>query len=258
MYGKPTAGIRHPSAAPSAAPPAPTRPVGDDAAAPGEAPAAAVGGELTPALIREWGPLLKPTGIGLLVALHSFEEATPGHPYYGWAHCTQNALAAYLDTSQDTIARYTNLLQTCGLLQVEDVETPRGKQKLYRVARGLPLPSLALLEYLAFDADPWSRKHSAWLTGALAALGPATELTRLTAIMGRAYRVAIDGRGLATIVDGARLTRPGSYIRRREPSAQQPDLLPAAVFAAPSASCGQPASLAARDASDESASGGLL
>ena len=75
-------------------------------------------------------------GIGLLVALHSFEETTPGHPYYGWAHCTQTALAAYLDTSQDTVARYTNLLALCGLVRVEEVETARGKQKLYRVARG--------------------------------------------------------------------------------------------------------------------------
>ena len=124
---------------------------------------AAIGGELTPGLLREWGPLLKPAGIGLLVALHSFEETTPGHSFFGWAHCTQNALAAYLDTSQDSIARYSNLLQTCGLLQMEEVETPRGKQKLYRVRRDAPLPSLALLEYLVFDADNWTRKHTACL-----------------------------------------------------------------------------------------------
>ena len=178
-------------------------------------------GELTPTLIREWGPLLKPTGIGLLVALHSFEETTPGHPYYGWAHCTQNALAAYLDTSQDTIARYTNLLQTTGLLQVEEVETPRGKQKLYRTARGLLLPSLALLEYLVFDADTWTRKHVAWLTQRLAPLGPDTELTRLAAIMRRAYQVTIDARGLGNVVAAARLTRANSYVRRRDSAAYQ-------------------------------------
>ena len=199
----------------------------------------AVAGDLTPTLIREWGPLLKPAGIGLLVALHSFEETTPGHTYYGWAHCTQNALAAYLDTSQDTIARYTNLLQTTGLLQVEEVETPRGKQKLYRTARGLLLPSLALLEYLVFDADTWTRKHAAWLTQRLAPLGADTELTRLAAIMRRAYQVSIDSRGLGNVPAAARLTRPNSYIRRREPTAHQPGLLPPDA----SASCGQGAPL---------------
>jgi hypothetical protein len=182
---------------------------------------AAIGGELTPGLLREWGPLLKPAGIGLLVALHSFEETTPGHSFFGWAHCTQNALAAYLDTSQDSIARYSNLLQTCGLLQVEEVETPRGKQKLYRVRRDAPLPSLALLEYLVFDADNWTRKHTAWLTGGVAALGAETEITRLTAIMRRAYHVQIDARGLAALSDGARLTRPGSYLGRTPPAARQ-------------------------------------
>lgn len=190
---------------------------------------------MDPALLREWGPLLKPSGLGLLAALHSFEEPTPGHPYYGWAHCTQIALAAYLDTSQDTIARYTSLLHICGLVQIEEVETARGKQKLYRVARGLPLPSVALLEHLIFDADAWTRKHTAWLTAPLAPLGPATELTRLTAILHRAYRVALDKRGLAEIAAGARLTPAGSYTRRRDPAAYQPDLLPAG----PSAPGGQ-------------------
>ena len=233
----------------------------------------AVAGELTPTLIREWGPLLKPTGIGLLVALHSFEETTPGHPYYGWAHCTQNALAAYLDTSQDTIARYTNLLQTTGLLQVEEVETPRGKQKLYRTARGLPLPSLALLEYLVCDADTWTRKHVAWLTQRLAPLGPDTELTRLTAIMRRAYQVTIDSRGLGNVPPTARLTRPNSYVRRREPAAHQPGLLPpdtsvscgqGAVLAvappepATSVSCGQPAELGNAEALRGAASSGQV
>src|SRR5438045_3685555 len=76
-------------------------------------------GELSPALVRAWGPLLKPTGLGLLLVLHSFEETTPGHSFFGWAHCTQTTLAAYLDTSQDTIARYSNLLLLCGLMQVQ-------------------------------------------------------------------------------------------------------------------------------------------
>jgi hypothetical protein len=251
MESKPRAILRPPPA-PIAADPA-GAPIADHSLSPRPE---VVAGELTPTLIREWGPLLKPTGIGLLVAQHSFEETTPGHPYYGWAHCTQNALAAYLDTSQDTIARYTNLLQTTGLLQVEEVETPRGKQKLYRTARGLLLPSLALLEYLVFDADTWTRKHVAWLTQPLAPLGPDTELTRLTAIMRRAYQVAIDARGLGNVPAAARLTRPNSYVRRREPAAHQPGLLPpdssapsgqgAAPAAAPpeqasSASCGQPA-----------------
>jgi hypothetical protein len=131
-------------------------------------------------------------------------------------------------------------------VQVEEVETPRGKQKLYRVARGLALPSLALLEYLVFEADNWTRKHTAWLAGGCAPLGPETELTRLTGIMRRAYRVAIDGRGLATMTEGARLTRPGSYRPRREPGAAQPRLLSsqesASGSANPSASCGQPGS----------------
>ncbi len=177
-------------------------------------------GEISPALVREWGPLLKPTGLGLLLALHSFEETTPGHPHFGWAHCTQTALAAYLDTSQDTIARYSNLLLTCGLVQVEEVEIPRGKQKLYRVTRGLPLPSLGLLEYLLFDADVWTRKHTGWLTIPLAPLGPTTELTRLTTILGRAYRVTRDRAGVATLVDGRRLTAPGSYRARLAPARQ--------------------------------------
>ncbi|HUS13631.1 MAG TPA: hypothetical protein VM536_01255, partial [Chloroflexia bacterium] len=191
------------------------------APAPAAAPSQAAAGELTTALVREWGPLLKPVGLGLLVALHSFEETAAGHPFYGWAHCTQTALAAYLDTSQDTIARYSNLLQTCGLLQVAEVETARGKQKLYRVARGLLLPSLALLEYLVFDADAWTRKHTAWLLGTLAPLGPETELTRLIRIMRRAYQVTPDGRGAVTVAEGARLTRAGSYRPRPEPAAQQ-------------------------------------
>src|SRR5215204_892907 len=76
-------------------------------AAPGPGPGI---GDLAPSLLREWGPILKPVGLGLLTVLHSFEETTSGHPFFGWAHCTQTALAAYLDTSQDTIARYTNLL----------------------------------------------------------------------------------------------------------------------------------------------------
>src|SRR5690349_17970578 len=80
-------------------------------------------GDLPSALLREWAPVLKPVGLGLLVALHSLEETTPGHPFYGWAHCTQTTLAATLDTSQDTIARYTGLLQVCGLLRVDEVET---------------------------------------------------------------------------------------------------------------------------------------
>ncbi|MGI8586736.1 MAG: hypothetical protein ACR2M0_03495 [Chloroflexia bacterium] len=198
-------------------------------------------GDLDPALIREWGPLLKPTGIGLLVALHSLEEAVPGHPRYGWAHCTQTALSAYLGTSQDTIARYTNLLQLCGLLIVEEVETPRGRQKLYRVARGLLLPSLGLIEYLIFDADNWTRKHTAWLAASVAPLGPATELTRLTALMARAYRVQTDPRGIASLLDGARLTHPDTYLRRREPSATQPALtLPEAPALTDSAPCVQP------------------
>ncbi len=177
-------------------------------------------GEISPALVREWGPLLKPTGLGLLLALHSFEETAAGHPFFGWAHCTQTALAAYLDTSQDTIARYSQLLLICGLVQVEEVEIPRGKQKLYRVARGLPLPSVGLLEYLVFDADGWTRKHTGWLTAPLAPLGAATELTRLTEILGRAYRVTRDRAGVATLVDGARLTAAGSY-RGRRPAARQ-------------------------------------
>src|SRR5690242_295268 len=173
MDSKPRAILRPPPT-PIAADPAGS-PTAEESLSPR---AEAVAGELTPTLIREWGPLLKPTGIGLLVALHSFEETTPGHPHYGWAHCTQNALAAFLDTSQDTIARYSNLLQHCDLLQVEEIETPRGKQKLYRVARGRPLPSLALLEYLVFDADPWTRKHTGWLAAGCAPLGPETEVTR--------------------------------------------------------------------------------
>lgn len=177
-------------------------------------------GELSPALVRAWGPLLKPTGLGLLLALHSFEETTPGHPFFGWAHCTQTALATYLDTSQDTIARYSNLLLICGLMQVQEVETARGKQKLYRVTRDLPLPSLGLLEYLLFDADTWTRKHTGWLARALAPLGAETELTRLTAILGRAYRVQFDRAGVATLVDGQRLTAPGSY-RQRTATARQ-------------------------------------
>jgi hypothetical protein len=251
MDSKPRA-IPRPPPTPIAADPV-VSPIPEESPAP--CPEAGAG-ELTPTLIREWGPLLKPTGIGLLVALHSFEETTPGHPYYGWAHCTQNALAAYLDTSQDTIARYTNLLQTTGLLQVEEVETPRGKQKLYRTARGLLLPSLALLEYLVFDADTWTRKHVAWLTQRLAPLGPDTELTRLAAIMRRAYQVTIDARGLGNVVAAARLTRANSYVRRRDSAAYQPGLLPpdgsapcgqgttppvAPAEQAASASCGQPA-----------------
>jgi hypothetical protein len=236
MDSKPRAILRPPPA-PIAADSAGS-PRADESPAPR---AESVAGELTPGLIREWGPLLKPTGIGLLVALHSFEETTPGHPYYGWAHCTQNALAAYLDTSQDTIARYTNLLQTTGLLQVEEVETPRGKQKLYRTARGLPLPSLALLEYLVFDANTWTRKHVAWLMQRLAPLGPDTELTRLAAIMRRAYQVNIDSRGLGQVDAAARLTRPNSYVRRGEPAAHQPGLLPP-----DSASCGLVAAASAQ------------
>ena len=174
-------------------------------------PSAMSVGEISPALVREWGPLLKPTGLGLLLALHSFEETTGGHPFFGWAHCTQTALAAYLDTSQDTIARYSQLLLICGLVQVEEVEIPRGKQKLYRVARGLPLPSVGLLEYLLFDADGWTRKHTGWLTAPLVPLGAATELTRLTGILGRAYGVTRDRAGVATLVAGARLTAAGSY-----------------------------------------------
>jgi hypothetical protein len=266
MDSKPRAILRPPPA------PIAAEPTGSPHAQESPAPRPeSVAGELTPVLIREWGPLLKPTGIGLLVALHSFEEATPGHPYYGWAHCTQNALAAYLDTSQDTIARYTNLLQTTGLLQVEEVETPRGKQKLYRTARGLLLPSLALLEYLVFDADSWTRKHVAWLTQRLAPLGPDTELTRLAAIMRRAYQVSIDSRGLGNVDATVRLTRPNSYVRRREPAAHQPGLLPPGSSAssgqdttppgappepAASAPCGQPVVPGAMPAPGGSASSG--
>ena len=268
MDSKPRATLRPPPA-PIAADPAGSPRVEDSPASRPES----VAGELTPGLIREWGPLLKPTGIGLLVALHSFEETAPGHPYYGWAHCTQNALAAYLDTSQDTIARYTNLLHTTGLLQVEEVETPRGKQKLYRTARGLPLPSLALLEYLVFDADTWTRKHVAWLTQRLAPLGPDTELTRLAAIMHRAYQVSIDSRGLGNVDAAVRLTRPNSYVRRREPIAHQPDLLspdssassgqaaaPPVALSEPAASapCGQPGAPDAVPALGESASSGQV
>src|SRR5438876_866223 len=64
-------------------------------------------GGLGAGMLREWGPVLKPVGLGLLAALQAFEETQAGHPFFGWAHCTQTALAAYLDTSQDTIARYT-------------------------------------------------------------------------------------------------------------------------------------------------------
>jgi hypothetical protein len=187
------------------------------------APGAGVGvGDLAPALLREWGPILKPVGLGLLTILHSFEETTPGHPFFGWAHCTQTALAAYLDTSQDTIARYTNLLLVCGLIRVDEVETSRGKQKLYRAARGLALPSLGLLEYLIFDADAWTRKHTAWLLDGLPALGGETELTRLLVAMRRAYTTAHDARGLAVVTQGRRLTAPGTFLARRATATQPP------------------------------------
>src|SRR5207253_2219031 len=112
-----------------------------------------------------------------------------------------------------------------------------------RVARGRPLPSLALLEHLVFDADTWTRKHTAWLTAPLAPLGPETELTRLTAILARTCRVQIDSRGLATLAGGERLTRPGSYRPRPVPDAHQPGLLPAEAppLRARSAQSGQPA-----------------
>ena len=180
-------------------------------------------GDLAPGLLREWGPLLKPVGLGLLTALHSFEETTPGHPFFGWAHCTQTALAAYLDTSQDTIARYTNLLLVCSLIRVDEVETSRGKQKLYRAARGLVLPALGLLEHLIFDADSWTRKHTAWLLDGFPALGGETELARLLAAMRRAYTTARDAKGLAVLTQGRRLTAPGAFLPRRA-AATQPAL----------------------------------
>ena len=194
-------------------------------------------GDLPAALLREWGPILKPVGLGLLTALQSFEETTPGHPFFGWAHCTQTALGAYLDTSQDTIARYTSLLVTCGLLRVEEVETPRGRQKLYRIVRGGILPSLGLLEHLLFDADAWTRKHTAWLLDSFSPLGGETELARLLAALRRAYTCSRDAGGRQQVVAGPRLTAPGAYLARRAAAAQEPLPIP---LSAPCAPVGQP------------------
>jgi hypothetical protein len=178
-------------------------------------------GDLGGAVAREWGPVLKPVGLGLLLALHSFEETTPGHPFYGWAHCTQTALAAYLDTSQDTIARYTQLLVACGLIRVDEVETARGKQKLYRATRGPVLPSVGLVEHLVFDADQWTRKHTAWLLEGFPAAVGETELGRVVEVLRRAYTTARDGKGLAEITQGTRLTAAGSFLARRAAARQE-------------------------------------
>ncbi|PZS05856.1 MAG: hypothetical protein DLM69_00580 [Candidatus Chloroheliales bacterium] len=188
-------------------------------------------GELSLALLREWAPLLKPAGVGLLTTIHAWEEQNPRSPFYGWMHLAQETLAAYLDMGRTSIIRYRNLLDSCGLIEQREVSYRRPGMKLHqtvlRVSRAEVQPSLRLLEYLIFEADDWTRKHSAWLLTDFQPPRDDGELGRLVATMRRAYKVNISDSGLAVITEGERLTMAGSFAARllQRELGSQPQLL---------------------------------
>jgi hypothetical protein len=188
-------------------------------------------GELSLALVRDWAPLLKPAGVGLLTTIHAWEEQNPRSPFYGWMHLAQETLAAYLDIGRTSIIRYRNLLDTCRLIEQREVSYRRPGMKLHqtvmRVSRAEVQPSLRLLEYLIFEADDWTRKHTAWLLTGFQPPRDDGELGRLVATMRRAYKVSISDSGLAVISEGARLTTAGSFAARllQRELASQPQLL---------------------------------
>ncbi len=190
-------------------------------------------GEMSLALLREWAPLLKPTGVGLLATIHAWEEQNHYSPFYGWMHIAQERLAAYMDVGRTTIVRYCGLLDTCGLIERREVSQRRRGYKMHqtvmRAMRGEVQPSLRLLEYLAFDADDWTRKHTAWLLTNFQPISDDSELARNLAAMRRAYTLHLTTDGLATITHGQRLTEPGSLTLRlmqRDLGRQQGMLLP--------------------------------
>ncbi len=188
-------------------------------------------GELSLALVRDWAPLLKPAGVGLLTTIHAWEEQNPRSPFYGWMHLAQETLAAYLDMGRTSIIRYRNLLDTCGLIEQREVSYHRPGMKLHqtvlRVSRAEVQPSLRLLEYLIFEAEDWTRKHTAWLMTNFQPPRDDSELGRLIATMRRAYKVSVGGSGLAVITDGERLTAAGSFAARllQRELGNQPTLL---------------------------------
>ncbi len=175
-------------------------------------------GELSLALVRDWAPLLKSSGVGLLATIHAWEEQNPRSPFYGWMHLAQETLAAYLDMGRTSIIRYRNLLDTCGLIEQREVSYHRPGMKLHqtvlRVSRAEVQPSLRLLEYLIFEAEDWTRKHTAWLLTDFQPPRDDSELGRLVATMRRAYQVSVGSSGIAVITEGERLTVAGSFAAR--------------------------------------------
>jgi len=175
-------------------------------------------GELPLSLVREWTPLLKPTGSGLLLTIHAWEDTNPRSPFYGWMHASQERLAAYCDTGRTTIIRYRDLLKLCGLIEERQVSDRRSRMKLhqnvYRVNRAPVLPSHGLLEYLLFDADEWTRKHTAWLLTTYQPLVEESELGRLLAAMRRSYETQLTSSGTLEVVSGKRLSEAHSFAAR--------------------------------------------
>jgi|GEM_PF-5846532 len=114
-----------------------------------------------PLTLKAWLPVITPRGMDLLLRLCALELRD--HPTRAGMLPPVRALArAGLPwmPARSTLQRFLDLWAAIGLVRRE--VTPDG-QIAFVVARERILPSIATLEYLAFDAPAWIRRHMARL-----------------------------------------------------------------------------------------------
>lgn len=147
-----------------------------------------------------WLPIITPAGRDLLLRLSRYE--LHGHPVRDGALPSVRALVrANLSgiPARSTLQRLFEMWEAIGLVTRE---TALDGSLAFRINRNRILPSIATMEYLAFDAPDWIRRRMSRILRSnpreLGQLGPIVQLMR------QAYQMRLDP--LPVIVQGNRMS----------------------------------------------------